>query len=522
MNSIGLVSPVQVRIGHLSTILLIVILILSIHPSATSPVKNFYTYDWEILNAIDPSKDFVREAFLKLTSNDRCDIPVVHHMSPRVFREKYWNKSPFILRGGASSWPGGKKWTKEYLISSFGDIDVQIGTSQNIIRNTGTGNKVINFGEYVESVWGVKDCKEDQRWCDEQYNHSKNGDAKYLFDRDNFMQQAIRKDPIFNDMVVPYWFQAVSEVTSAFYEKEFKELWQVQDEDNAVASSTEYIFLTPKYNRLVGVALHQHTDGWNAQVAGNGVKLWIIYPQQVKTATKADQGISWCCGEDSWLRKYVPGILSDRSYGPGNRKPLFCTQQSGDVVYIPEWWAHGTISGPGPTGKSGIVGVAGQLKSCSGNLRLNYQGRYLLDLARILLARLRRKQPTNDRWYNSDVGKYISDGSNGRIEETEYVIESALKMLRDHFNSDNTLGITSGELLLKHSMEELEKLTIKARSNNQTIVYNETKEYKEAKELAKKCLKYYGSYSSASEHLARLALMNNESQEAFLHIRNGK
>ena len=47
-------------------------------------------------------------------------------------------------------------------------------------------------------------------------------------------------------------------------------------------------------------------------------------------------------------------------------------------------------------------------------------------------------------------------------------------------------------------------------------------EYKEAKELAKKCLKYYGSDSSASEHLARLALMNNESQEAFLHIRNGK
>jgi hypothetical protein len=47
-------------------------------------------------------------------------------------------------------------------------------------------------------------------------------------------------------------------------------------------TATPYMFLTPKYDRLVGVAMHQHTDGWNAQVKGNGSKLWIMYPPQVR------------------------------------------------------------------------------------------------------------------------------------------------------------------------------------------------------------------------------------------------
>ena len=112
----------------------------------------------------------------------------------REFRKKYWNKSPFLVRGGANDWPGRNKWTKEYLISQFGGIQTQIGTSQGIIRNGGQGDEFILFGEYVEKVWGVKDCADDRRWCDYAERHNNHssiyGEEKYLFDRQNFMQQA--------------------------------------------------------------------------------------------------------------------------------------------------------------------------------------------------------------------------------------------------------------------------------------------------------------------------------------------
>ena len=424
---------------HLSPLLLL------LASSLCQTTLGFGNYDW--VKDLDPEKDLVRQLFTKLTESNECDLPVFHgKISAREFRTKYWNKSPFLIRGGANNWPGKKKWTKDYLIENFGSIRTQIGTSQGIIRNGGQGNEYIGFGDYVENVWGVKDCEDDHRWCGAQDNRSKYDEEKYLFDRQNFMEQA-QTLGINMDMNFPAFFRT-SEVASKTYSTNHAEeartkygidLRRIQrprgqqdggeggpggggpggggpggggpggggpggggpggggpggpnggpggqpgpgagqggpnggappngegqqkapegnERPKELPVSTVYMFLTPKYDRLVGVGMHQHTDGWNAQVTGDGTKLWVMYPPQVRPGPEHPVRRKWCCGEDSWVRKYLAELLADKTYGPGHQKPLLCAQQTGDILYVPEWWNHATLSGPGPTGKSGIAGVA--------------------------------------------------------------------------------------------------------------------------------------------------------------------
>ena len=427
---------------------------------------------------IDP----VEQMFKDVTSSGLCDLPVLEGtLSGREFRTKYWNKSPVIIRGMAKRWPAVEKWTKEYLVENFGEIQTQIGTSTGIIRAGGTGNEYVAFGDYVEKVWGPDshklgaempkfgsrrangenhpevECRDDKECvlacnehgiasesaCTKQMCfHSKctnkdvaameeaameeataaaaadhnstiasnashrygdgSGEVPYLFDRENFFKEAVSAG-ITMDLKTPSFFRT-SELASMTFLKTFMKKLTVeqrqmmemqkrggpsggaqgqqpqQQEGGDKPPSHSYIFLTPKFDRLVGVGMHQHTDGWNAHLGGDGVKLWFLYPPSVKPGPEHPVKRPWCCGEDSWVRSILPTIVEDKTYGPGNMKPLMCTQELGDIVYVPEWWHHATLTGPGPNGKGGLVGVAAQLGDPSGDLHFNYEARVAKEL----------------------------------------------------------------------------------------------------------------------------------------------
>ena len=465
--------------------------------------------DHEIIENLNPDQDIVQQLYETLTTSNRCDIPILEgKLSSRQFRLKYWNKSPVIIRNAAKNWPGATKWTKEYLIDQFGEIRTQYGTSQGIIKNGGQGNEWIDFGDYVENVWGEKECAEDPKWCPvNSKNQSHLGEEKYLFDRENFMKQAALNG-INMDMNFPAFFRT-SEIASERYAEQSKrqvdemlggggQLRQQPRDGNGPDGtgggrekhstiSTVYMFLTPKYERLVGVGLHQHTDGWNAQVAGEGSKLWFMYPPQVRPGPEHPVRRTWCCGEDSWVRHYLPKLLADKTHGPGNLKPLLCTQQTGDIVYIPEWWTHGTLSGQGPTGKSGLVGVASQLVEPSGELRALYQARSLL----------RQSQEMKD----------------------SRVTNLARNMLRDHVKTQSISSQSSQVDLLNSLMEDLYKMEEEGTSSLSMV---EKEEYKEALDLVDSMLKYNKKNGVNHAHASKLANFRNDSSTSLFHIRSGK
>lgn len=488
-----------------------------------------FKYDWDIVKNLDPKKDTARQIYTELTSNNRCDIPIFNgKVKSKLFREKYWNKSPFLIRGGAIDWPAAKMWTKEYLIEKYGDIYTQIGTSQGIIRNHGTGNKFVKFGDYVKRVWGSRECKDDLRWCGEENNQSKYGEEKYLFDRDNFMKQATKLG-IHREMIYPSFFKtseiASKEYTTSYVKEVRKKfpwapiLGGPTMTSKQLKTATPYMFLTPKYDRLVGVAMHQHTDGWNAQVKGNGSKLWIMYPPQVRPGPEHPIKSKWCCGEDSWFQKYIPDLLADKSHGPGSLKPLFCVQQTGDVLYVPEWWHHGTLSGPGPTGKSGIVGVANQLTQPSGELRFLYFARYLLDAGNHYADEHMLHNITEDGPVGPIHPKFLPYE---KQKQALSLLSAGKQLLRHHMKVGSTSSIEATKQLLNTCMEELRRTYDLKSNETNSFKISETAIYKEAKELAEQQLKSVALDAQASAHLANLADLRNETFTALYHIRNGK
>jgi len=547
-------------------------------PTSSSPVEEKQNKD----DTDDEEMDPVERMFQEETTRGYCDLPVIEGiLSGREFRQKYWNKSPVIIRGMAKEWPAIENWTKEYLIEKFGNIETQIGTSNGIIKAGGTGNQYVNFGDYVEKVWGddakylgdgmpnfdeIIECRTDAQCiaeCHEEgiasievcgmqicnddnkcinraslmqtnalappegidkvgdNNNSTNsdntekknkgyGEVPYLFDRENFMNEAIKKG-ITMDLRTPSFFRS-SELSSKTYkslfeskmtreqhmERERKEAQKQEEQgggddqsngrkrnkdDGKPGVSQTYIFLTPKFNKLVGVGMHQHTDGWNAHLGGDGVKLWFIYPPAVKPGPEHPVTRPWCCGEDSWIRVVLPTLM-DRTkieHGPGNLKPLMCTQKTGDIVYIPEWWHHATLSGPGPEGIGGLVGVASQLGDPSGDLHLNYE------------ARTAEREFNNKTW--------------------------ARKLLREHIRLNVASSGASAKQLLQSLVQDMETLERNGTDPKEIIAQPE---FQEGKDLLAHSMQMNPGDDSMVSLACSYALLENDTKTALVHMKSGK
>lgn len=296
--------------------------------------------DWQV----EVEEDSLTTVFERLTNeaNNHCDFPVVQgKVTPQEFRARYWGKSPVIFRGIANDWPATKKWSKNYLTTKYGNITAMMGTSSSVQKNEGSGDKEVLFSKYLDMTWTTAADSIPQ--IDHDYE-----EVDYLFDRHTFMQEAVERG-ILADVGAIDFFPA-----SDFKRRRKNHARKSQHELTAFA----YLFLSPFW-LYAGIGFHQHTEGWNAHLAGDGVKLWALYPRgmgdYLKEKGVLDGNRHWCCNEDSWIHQVLPQVLATSELGPGNSKPLFCTQRKGDVVYLPGGWFHATLSGPG-----GVVGIAEQ------------------------------------------------------------------------------------------------------------------------------------------------------------------
>lgn len=76
-----------------------------------------------------------------------------------------------------------------------------------------------------------------------------------------------------------------------------------------------------------GAPLHYHADAIN--VLAHGTKHWYLQPPQ-DAEYHTNPVFEW---ETLSLPLY-----------PESRKPIECTQQAGDLIYVPQGWAHATLN----------------------------------------------------------------------------------------------------------------------------------------------------------------------------------
>jgi len=79
-----------------------------------------------------------------------------------------------------------------------------------------------------------------------------------------------------------------------------------------------------------GIPFHHHTHAYNELLAG--AKRWSFLPPGDRDL---DEGVRRR-GHLAWLREVLPGLP------PGG--VLECTQQPGDVIFVPEGWWHATLN----------------------------------------------------------------------------------------------------------------------------------------------------------------------------------
>ena len=77
-----------------------------------------------------------------------------------------------------------------------------------------------------------------------------------------------------------------------------------------------------------GAPVHYHNTAWNALLYG--AKKWFLYPP-------AHQIMS-----NSQILRFLENEVE--VLAPRAGRPLECTQRAGDVVIVPESWAHGVLN----------------------------------------------------------------------------------------------------------------------------------------------------------------------------------
>ncbi|XP_078342854.1 bifunctional arginine demethylase and lysyl-hydroxylase PSR-like [Oculina patagonica] len=199
----------------------------------------------------------------------------------RVFRYK----KPLIVHfsNGAADWTDPMKWTKSSLLELYSQWSILSGTSEDIVRRGGNGDKQTSFNEYLDMM-----------------HHKKyNDEPMYIFDRafynDSHLPESIK---------VPDYFKIKDGVDSSIF------------------------FLGGSGS---GVSFHKHADAWNGVIFGR--KRWFLYPPQ-----KTPPGGVWpSFSQLDWINKVYPNL-------PPEDKPMECVQEAGEILYLPESYYHGTVN----------------------------------------------------------------------------------------------------------------------------------------------------------------------------------
>jgi len=202
-------------------------------------------------------------------------------------------RAPFIIQHATDAWPASALWTREHLLRKHGaaSLGQQVAGQAKLYESFGLNVQAgggagagATLGEFIGAMRG-------------------GGNRSYLFDNSDD-SVARRLLPEAGD------FRAL------------RELAQMDELTLSLAPSG------------VGFPLHTHGRSWIGLVAGQ--KLWAFYkPGQLPAEAEAMSVLHPL----RWLES-ADGLSSI----PPDRRPIFCLQKPGDLLFVPDYYYHWTLN----------------------------------------------------------------------------------------------------------------------------------------------------------------------------------
>jgi len=316
-----------------------------------------------------------------------CDITRVESadIDEATFKSVYHLTKPVLITNIKGNWS--TLYQKHVLAKKYGHRRVKVGISKHIPRHSGDGYTDTPLNNFLTLM------------TNEATDPIIKQDSMYVFDQNEFLRNA------------PELVQALKLPLSTFF---------------PTKNRTMYFCLGTS---LSGVQFHKHADGWNLQIYGK--KRWLLYPpEQMPPRHYPTNHVS----VSDWLDQTFPTL-------PPERRPLSCTVQPDELLYIPESWYHATLN----IGDS--VGVAAQVRTPftdvqqawnAGNEAHRNEANGGVSGALQEYRRILELQPnTQEAAYM--VGLALTEIR--RVDEAKQAILHGLALSPDHSESVNNLGV---------------------------------------------------------------------------------
>jgi hypothetical protein len=197
---------------------------------------------------------------------------------------------PVLLKGAAKHWNAQSTWTHNYLKGILANVTFPDGSLENILNNPN----------------------------------------KYIFSKISKTTGKIITDPPNQSNFTPYKY--IDHLNPLFNE------WYNHNKINQQAVH-HFLIIGGQGS---GVSFHNHQNGaWNGLISGR--KKWFLYSPTIDTLAIDKNGFpSW------WNNNTFQGRIEFQSMSTErlrlNILPIVCSQEKGDVMYVPALWHHMIIN----------------------------------------------------------------------------------------------------------------------------------------------------------------------------------
>ena len=268
-----------------------------------------------------PMPATVALASLESLSTRGCPFPSV----PLADLSSYFDRqskshspaTPIIITGAlVGHWSAVRNFTRNSLLHRWGQQQVEIGRIPYADLFAAAADRVplAKYFTYLdnlaaEQIKGIRGAKDVQ-------GDDPNLSPWYVFDGLVFQDEAI---------VAAGWQDTGADDGSSLFRVPSALRAHIRDASVSVVESPQF-FLGPAGS---GAPLHYHCSAVNGLVFGR--KRWFLYPPGEAAYSKLHPRL--------FLERMARG-----AYGSAIRPPFACTQNSGDLLFVPAGWSHATLN----------------------------------------------------------------------------------------------------------------------------------------------------------------------------------
>jgi hypothetical protein len=244
-----------------------------------------------------------------LSASPACDgIDRVHAstLTAASFREKYLSPGkPLVVLGATAGWKAHKNWRKRSFLNKYGHLWMKSSNASDLVLAAG------GWHHHRESkktrIWNFV----DELGTQAEQGAGTSIDRPFVFDsKDAFGPGSNLRDDFVTPAALHPFFNSDADRPAGL-----PRMWPV------LSIGTDG----------AGLPFHNHGDSWLAVV--HGTKHWFLY-RESPPLTGASISLG---GARHWAQKVLPTLMPEQ-------KPLQCTQKAGELLFVPQGWAHATLN----------------------------------------------------------------------------------------------------------------------------------------------------------------------------------